>query len=435
MRRVAWRLMPILMLGYFAAFLDRVNVGFAALTMNEALGLSPRAFGLGAGLFFLGYFLFEIPSNLILARIGARRWIARILLTWGVVSALNAFVWNASGFYAVRFALGLAEAGFYPGVVLYFTWWFPSAYRSRAMAGLHSASKIALIIGPIVSGQLLQLNGWLGLAGWKWLFLIEASPPVILAVVLYALLPDKPEQARWLKPEQRAWLAARIASEMAQREAIRRFRLSEALRDRRIWLLTLIWFGVCVSGYGVNIFVPRIIRGFGVGFGMTGLLVAVPYAFAMLAMVLGSWHSDRTGERTWHVAGACLTCAAALGVGSLLAGSPVLLMIALTIAAMGQANIEPIFWSLPMAMLTGVAAAGGIALINSVGNLGGFVGPFFYGLVMQASGSTTLALAVVSLPLMAGAGALIAVGHDRRLERIPPPEGHQAGQAASAAFR
>jgi MFS transporter, ACS family, tartrate transporter len=419
MRRVAWRLLPLLMLGYFCAFLDRVNVGFAGLTMNKELGLSPAAFGFGAGCFFVGYFLFEVPSNLLLTRIGARRWMARILVTWGVVSALNAFVWNAPSFYAARFALGVAEAGFYPGAVLYFTWWFPSVYRSRVMAGFQSSSKIALILGPIASGQLLQLDGWLGLAGWKWLFLVEATPPILVAVLFVFFLSDRPQDARWLRPEQRAWLITRIDSETTQRRAITSLGITEVLRNRRVWLLTLVWFGICVSGYGVNTFAPRIIKSFGVGYGTTGVLAAVPYVFAMLAMNLGGWHSDRSGERTWHVAGACLVCAAGLATASLLAGSPVLLMAALTVAVMAQASIEPIFWSLPTAMLTGIAAAGGIAFINSVGNLGGFVGPSAFGLVSQATGSGTAGLAVLALPLVVGACIIVAIGHDRRLERFP----------------
>jgi MFS transporter, ACS family, tartrate transporter len=420
MRRVARRLIPLLMLGYFCAYLDRVNVGFAGLTMNQALGLSPAAFGFGAGFFFVGYFLFELPSNLILARVGARRWMARILLTWGIISAFDAFVWNGTSFYAVRFVLGLAEAGFYPGVVLYLTWWFPSAYRSRMMAFFQSASTISLIIGPPISGQLLRFDGLWGFAGWQWLFLLEATPPIVMAVVFYFVLTDRPEQAKWLRPEQRAWLNARIASEMAQRERIRRFELSEALRSSRMWWLTLVYFGQNVANYGLIVFLPRIIKGFGVGYGMTGLLAAVPYLFAVLAMIVGGWHSDRTGERCWHVAASCLICAVGLGACSLLAGSPLLMMAALIIALMGQANIVPIFWSLPTAMLTGTAAAGGIALINSVGNLGGFAGPYAYGLVTQASGSDTLGLVVIAAPLLVSAAVVLALGHDRRLERIPP---------------
>jgi MFS family permease len=418
-RRVAWRLMPILMLGYFCAYLDRVNVGFAGLTMIHALGFTQAVFGFGAGVFFFGYFLFELPSNLILSRVGARRWIARILLTWGIVSGLTAFVWNDWSFYGIRFILGLAEAGFYPGIVLYMTWWFPSYYRTRMMAFFQSASTISLIIGPLVSGQLLRLDGALGLAGWQWLFLLEALPPIIMAVVVLALLTDRPAQAAWLRPDQRDWLDKRLASENADREAIRRFNLAEALRNPRVWWLTLVYFGQNVAGYGMLIFLPQIVRAFGVSYGMTGVISAIPFVFGAGAMLLWGWHSDHTGERTWHIAGACLLGAAGLGACIFFHTAPVPLMVALIVAAMGQSSIPPTFWSLPTAMLTGTAAAGGIALINSVGNLGGFAGPYVFGLVKDATGNDSIALLVIALPLVVSAIVLIALGHDRRLERIP----------------
>ena len=418
-RRVAWRLMPLLMLGYFCAYLDRVNVGYAGLQMNKELGFSASVFGFGAGIFFFGYFLFELPSNLVLARVGARIWIARILFTWGIISGLTAFVWNDWSFYTIRFLLGLAEAGFYPGVVLYLTWWFPSYYRTRMMAFFMLASTISLIIGPLVSGQLLELGGWLGVRGWQWLFLIEALPPIIMAGVTLALLTDHPAEAAWLRPDQRRWLAERLASENAQRENIRRFGLGEALGNPRVWWLTLVYFGQNVSNYGFLIFLPQIIKAFGVSYGMTGVIGAIPFVFAAFAMLVWGWHSDHTGERTWHVAGACLLAAAGLSVCIFLHGSPVLMMIALIIAQMGQASIAPTFWSLPTAMLTGVAAAGGIALINSVGNLGGFAGPYVFGLVKDATGSDTIALLIIALPLVVSAVVLVALGHDRRLERIP----------------
>jgi len=363
-RRVAWRLLPLLMLGYFCAYLDRVNVGFAGLTMNKALGFSEAVFGFGSGIFFVGYFLFELPSNLVLNRVGARRWIARILLTWGIISGLTAFVWNEWSFYGVRFLLGLAEAGFYPGVVLYLTWWFPSQYRSRMMAFFQSASVISLIVGPILSGQLLRLHGWGGLAGWRWLFVVEAIPPIIMSVVVLLLLTDRPLHALWLRQEQRQWLAQRIDAEQAQRESVHRFALGEALQNNRVWWLTLAYFGQNVSNYGLLIFLPQIIKAFGVGYGMTGLLSALPFVFAAVAMIVWGWHSDRTGERTWHVAGACFLTAAGLAACMLLEGSPTLMMLALIVAAMGQQSIAPTFWSLPTAMLSGTAAAGGIAVAS-----------------------------------------------------------------------
>jgi MFS transporter, ACS family, tartrate transporter len=420
-RRIAWRLMPLLMLGYFCAYLDRVNVGFAGLTMNKALGFSAAVFGFGSGVFFVGYFLFEIPSNLILDKVGARRWIARILLTWGIISGLTAFVWNDWSFYTVRFLLGAAEAGFYPGIVLYLTWWFPSYYRSRMMGIFQSASVISLIIGPIVSSQLLVLDGWLGLAGWQWLFIIEALPPIIMSVVVIIWLTDRPSGALWLRPEQREWLQARLTRERAQRESIHRFELSETLRNPRVWWLTLVYFGQNVSNYGLLIFLPQIIKAFGVSTAMTGVISAVPFVFAAFAMIYWGYHSDLHGERTKHVAAACFVCAAGLGACIFIGiDRPALIMVALVIGVMGQQSIAPTFWSLPTAMLSGTAAAGGIAMINAVGNLGGFLGPYMFGLVKDFTGSDTISLlALATAPVISGI-VLLALGHDRRLEQIPP---------------
>jgi MFS family permease len=420
MRRVFWRLIPLLMLGYFCAYLDRGNVGMAAPTMTPDLGFSNAVFGFGAGLFFLGYFLAEIPSNLVLNKVGARRWLARILLTWGIISGLTAFVWNGWSFYGIRFLLGLAEAGFYPGVVLYLTWWFPSYYRSRAMTRFQCASSISLFIGPPISGLLLNLNGWLGLHGWQWLFLMEALPAVIMCFVMWFLLTDRPENAAWLKPDQKAWLTERLASERAQREAIRKFSLGEAFANAKLWLLTLAYFGQNVSAYGMVFFLPMIVKGLGVPTAWIGTVSAVPYVFQLMSMLLVGWHSDRTGERTWHVAGSCLLCSAGLATCTLIGGGhPVLIMIALIVTMIGSGPISPVFWSLPSAILTGTAAAGGLAMINSVGNLGGWFGPWIFGLVKDFSGSDNLGLLCLAIAPAISAVALILAGHDRRLERIP----------------
>jgi D-galactonate transporter len=420
-KRIAWRLMPLLMLGYFCAYLDRVNVGFAGLTMNKSLGFSAAVFGFGSGVFFVGYFLFEVPSNLILNKVGARRWIARILITWGIISGLTAFVWNDWSFYTIRFLLGLAEAGFYPGIVLYLTWWFPSHYRSRMMGIFQSASVISLIIGPIVSAQLLRLDGVFGLEGWQWLFVIEAVPPIIMCFVVLVWLTDRPYEARWLRPEQREWLDKRLTLERAQRESIHRFELGEALRNPRVWWLTLVYFGQNVSNYGLLIFLPQIVKAFGVSTSMTGLISAIPFVFAAFAMIYWGYHSDRAGERSKHVAAACLVCAAGLGACIFIGiAHPVWIMVALIIGVMGQQSIAPTFWSLPTAMLSGAAAAGGIALINAVGNLGGFLGPYMFGLVKDSSGSDTIGLLALAAAPVISAIVLLALGHDRRLESIPP---------------
>jgi MFS transporter, ACS family, tartrate transporter len=419
--RVAWRLMPILMLGYFCAYLDRVNVGFAGLTMTKALGFSSAVFGFGSGIFFFGYFLAEIPSNLFLNRVGARRWIARILLTWGIVSGLTAFAWNDWSFYGIRFLLGLAEAGFYPGIVLYLTWWFPSYYRSRMQAIFQAASVISLIIGPPVSAWLLTLDGSFGLAGWQWLFIVEAVPPVVMCFVTWFLLTDHPKDATWLRPEQRDWLQGRLDSEQAQREAVHNYRLGEAMANPRVWLLTAVYFGQNVSNYGLLIFLPQIVKSFGISTQMTGWISALPFVFAAVAMIYWGLRSDHSGDRARYVAAACALCAAGLAAAAFIGiGNPVLMMVALILGIIGQQAIAPTFWPLPTAMLSGVAAAGGIALINAVGNLGGFLGPYMFGLIKDAAGGSDFIalLALAAAPVICTI-ILLALGHDRRLERIP----------------
>ncbi len=428
MRRVARRLIPLLMVCYFAAYLDRVNVGFAALTMNKSLGFSAEIFGIGSGIFFLGYFLFEIPSNLILSKVGARRWIARILFTWGVISGLTAFVSGTWSFLSIRFLLGLAEAGFYPGIILYLTWWFPSAYRSRIIGIFMTAIPISIVTGSIVSSQILALGSWGGLDGWQWLFILEAVPAVILGFVVMMYLTDGPEEAKWLSPEQRDWLVGRLAAERAQREAIRHYALGETLRNPRVWLLTLVYFGQNMTGYGLVLFLPQIVSRFGVGIGMNGLISALPYAAAAIAMVLWGLHSDRTGERNLHAAAACFLNFAGLAVCVFL-DDPTLMMIAIILAQMGQSAIAPTFWTLPTAMLSGAAAAGGIALINAVGNLGGFLGPYLMGVIKDVTCSFNMGLLVIAMGALMSTVLLVALGHDRRLEEVPDPAG-DAGRLA-----
>jgi ACS family tartrate transporter-like MFS transporter len=420
-RRVTWRLMPLLMLGYFCAYLDRSNVGMAATTMIKDMGFSNAVFGFGAGVFFIGYFLAEIPSNLILNMVGARRWIARIMITWGVIAGLTAFVWNDWSFYSIRFLLGLAEAGFYPGVVLYLTWWFPSYYRTRMLAIFYASAMFSLVIGPPIGGLLMHMNGTLGLFGWQWLFVLEAVPPVVMAVVTWQLLTDRPTDAAWLRPDQRTWLAERLASERAQREAIHKFSLGGALSSPKLWLLTVAYVGYTVAQYGVSFFMPLIVKGLGVGTDWVGLVSGMPYMFAVVAMIFWGWHSDKTGERVWHTAGAWLMTAAGLGTCVLIGPShPAVTMLALTVAVMCSQSAPSIFWSMPTALLSGTAAAGGIAMINATGNLGGFLGPWVFGLVKDASGSDNIALLCLAMAPVVSAIVVISLGHDRRLERIPP---------------
>jgi ACS family tartrate transporter-like MFS transporter len=429
MRRVTRRLIPLLMVSYFAAYLDRVNVGFAALTMNKSLGFSAEVFGIGGGIFFLGYFLFEIPSNLILSKVGARRWIARILLTWGVISGATAFVTGTWSFLGIRFLLGLAEAGFYPGIILYLTWWFPSAYRSRIIGIFMTAIPISIVTGSLVSSQILRLGAWGGLQDWQWLFILEAVPALILGVVVMFALTDGPEQAHWLSPEQRDWLVGRLAAERAHKESIRRYALKETLLNPRVWLLTLVYFGQNVTGYGLVLFLPQIVKRFGVSVGMNGLISALPFAAAAVAMVLWGMHSDRTGERHLHAAAACFLNFAGLAVCVFL-HDPILLMIAIILAQMGQSAIAPTFWALPTAMLSGTAAAGGIALINAVGNLGGFLGPTLMGAIKDATGSFSIGLLAIAMGALVSGVVLVALGHDRRLEGVPDAGGDPYRKAA-----
>jgi ACS family tartrate transporter-like MFS transporter len=420
-KRVAWRLIPLLMLGYFCAYLDRSNVGMAAPTMTPDLGFTNAVFGFGAGIFFLGYFLAEIPSNLVLNKVGARRWMARIMITWGIISGLTAFVWSDWSFYTVRFFLGIAEAGFYPGVVLYLTWWFPSYYRTRMMALFQSAGVLSLIIGPPVGGLLLLLDGALGLHGWQWLFILEALPAVIMCFVMWQLLTDRPADAAWLKPDQKAWLVERLTSERAQREAIRKFSLGEAFYNPKVLLITVAYIGTNMVSYGLVFFMPLIVKGLGVSTNMIGVVSALPYLCAFFAMLLWGWHSDLTGERTWHVAGPCLLMAAGLAACTLIgAGHPIATMVALICAVMGLQSMQSPFWAMPSALLTGAAAAGGLAMINAIGSLGAWIGPWVFGLVKDASGSDNIALLSLALAPVISAIALVLAGHDRRLERIPP---------------
>jgi len=417
-RRVAWRLLPLLMLGMFCSWLDRTNVGMAGPTMIPDLKFSNTVFGFGSGLFFLGYFLFEVPSNLILNKVGARRWIARIMFTWGIAAGLTGFVWNGWSYYTIRFLLGLAEAGFFPGIVLYLTWWFPTYYRARMQAIFYSAGTISLFIGPPIGGLLLQLHGWLGLHGWQWLFIMEALPPIVLAVAIWQLLTDRPTEAAWLRPEQQAWLAERLAAELAQREAIHKYSLGEVFYNPRVWLLSLAWFGMSASNYALAFFLPLIVKGLGVSASMIGVVSGLPFVFALVAMLLWSWHSDRTGERTWHVACAFVVCAAGLAACILIGTNhPVVTMGALIVAAIGLVSTSPCFWAIPGTMLTGTAAAGGIALINALAGLGGWLGPTMFGVVKDATGSDNVALLVLAALPLVSALAVVGAGYERRGQR------------------
>lgn len=426
-----WRLIPFLFLLYIVAFLDRVNVGFAALQMNEDLGLSDAVYGLGAGIFFVGYFVFEVPSNLILEQVGARVWIARIMVTWGVISAAMMFVTGPLSFYVLRFLLGVAEAGFFPGVILYLTYWFPARQRAKTVAMFMTAVAMAGVIGGPVSGVLLGLDGLAGLAGWQLMFLVEGIPAVILGFVVLAYLPDRPSQARWLEAGEGRWLEGALEREERIKTAHREYTIREALTNGKVWVLCGVYFGVVTSLYGISFWLPTIIGEFsGLNELFVGLLSAIPYVAATIGMVVFAWHSDSTGERRWHVAVPAALAAVGLVLTGLVGDSGVAQMLVLTLGAMGIYSCLGTFWTLPAAFLSGTAAAAGIALINSVGNVGGFVGPYAIGYIRDATGSNYGGMLVLAaLILLAGILALV-VRHDRRLEEVEEVAASTAGTPA-----
>jgi MFS transporter, ACS family, tartrate transporter len=407
--RIRRRLLPFTFLLYIVAYLDRINVGFAALQMNRDLGLGDAAFGLGAGLFFIGYFLFEIPSNLILERVGARAWIARIMISWGVVAMAMAAVRGAASFNLLRFLLGVAEAGFFPGIILYLTYWFPAREQARAIALFMTASALAGVIGGPLSGALLAAGGLLGLAGWQWLFILEGLPSVILGVAVLFYLANGPQDARWLSEAEKRWLAESLAR---QSEREREHRLIRALTGGRVWLLALLYFAIVTGLYGVGIWLPQIVKGLGTLNDLeVGFLSAIPFLAAAAAMVKVGQSSDRRGERRWHVALPAFAGAAGLLLSARV-HNPVFALGALSLAAAGIWGAMGPFWSMPSEYLGGTAAAAGIALINSVGNLGGFVGPYVVGMVRQRSHSFGGGLAAMALMLAAGGCLALAVPHN-----------------------
>ncbi|RZT05455.1 D-galactonate transporter [Duganella sp. CF402] len=409
--RVSRRLMPFLFLCFVAAYLDRVNVGFAKLQMQADLQFSDAVYGAGAGIFFLGYFLFEVPSNLLMTRTGARIWIARIMISWGLISSALMFATSAASFYVLRFLLGVAEAGFFPGIILYLTYWYPAQRRARMVALFMSGVAVAGVVGGPLSGWIMTafagLNGW---AGWQWLFLLEGLPSVLLGVWTLFYLDDGIRAARWLGEDDKQALERELAAERSQQQQLP---LARLFGSARVWLLALVYF-LCVMGlYGVSFWLPQLIKNSGVTdvFDI-GLLSAVPYGVAALTMVLAARHSDRTGERRWHTAAAALAGALGLAAATVYSDNTVIALAALSVATAGILSTFPIFWSLPTAMLGGAAAAAGIAMINSIGNLAGFVAPYLVGAIRDATGSTASGIYLIAASL--AAGALLVVTAVRR---------------------
>lgn len=386
LRRITWRIVPFIMLLYFIAYLDRVNIGFAALTMKTDLGFTASMLGFGAGIFFWGYFLFEVPSNIVLHKVGARLWIARVMVTWGIISGAMAFVEGPTSFYVMRFLLGAAEAGFFPGIILYLSYWFPARHRAGVTAFFMAAAPISTALGSPISAALLEMNGIMGMQGWQWMFVLEAIPALILGVVVFFYMTDKPEQAKWLKDDERAWLVKAMAEENAQKADGAKHGILSGLANPRVLALAMIYFGTSAGLYTLGIWAPQIIKQLGVSSMTVGFLNAIPPIVSVVAMVLWSRHSDRTGERTWHVVLACIAASVGLVVAAG-ANSVVGLIAALTLVNIGISCAKPPLWSMPTMFLSGAAAATGIATINSIGNLGGFAGPAMIGWVKDQTGS------------------------------------------------
>jgi ACS family tartrate transporter-like MFS transporter len=400
---INWRLIPLLFFCYVIAYVDRINLGFAKLHLREVLGVNEAVFGavygLGAGLFFIGYFLFEVPSNLMMQRIGARIWIARIMIVWGLVSMAMMFIKTVPMFYAMRFLLGAAEAGFFPGVILYLTYWYPAKERARTIALFATGGVVAGIVGSPVSGAILGLDGRGGLAGWQWLFLLEALPAVIMGIVLLFVLPNGPERVAWLSVPQKTWLRTRLAAEAGATRA-HEHRFMHVITNGRVWVLCLLYFLMNIGSYGYELWLPSIIKSFsGKSDAIVGWINAVPYVIAAIIMLLVGRYSDRTGERRRVVAAAAISSAVGFGLSAYFT-NPYLALASLALAFAGiKSTIGP-FWALTTAFLSGPAAAGGIALINSVGNLGGFAGPYVVGMTKDRTGSNLLALLFLGTALL-----------------------------------
>jgi D-galactonate transporter len=425
-RRVTLRLIPFLLLCYVVAYLDRVNIGFAKLQMLADLRMSETAYGIGAGIFFVGYFLFEVPSNLILHRVGARRWIARIMVTWGVLSMLTMLVTGPYSFYCIRFLLGLAEAGFFPGIVLYLTQWYPSSRRAQIISLFMTGVAISGVIGGPVSGTILtRMAGVGGLAGWQWLFLLEGIPSVVMGAAVFFLLPDSIASARWLSAEQQQILSRALSAEFS---GIEHASVWATLRNPRVLLFAAISFSFVMGLYGITFWLPQLIRTMGVeDAGRIGMLSVIPSAVSAVFMVLVGWSSDRFRERRWHLVSGAALAATGLVVAGRFSTSLPIGLVAMSAAMAGSLSNIALFWTLPTAALRGASAAAGIAAVNSIGNLAGFLSPYLIGVARDATGSATAGLYVIAVFLLIGAGlVVVATRGDSALSArrsTPPLEG------------
>ncbi len=407
-RKVAWRLIPLLLVCYVIAYLDRVNVGFAKLQMMDELGFSNTVYGLGAGIFFVGYFLFEVPSNIILHKVGARVWIGRIMITWGLLSAAMMYVTSAEMFYVMRFLLGIAEAGFFPGIILYLTYWYPAHRRGRMTAMFMTGIALSGVIGGPLSGAIMKHgHGIYGLSGWQWMFVLEGLPSVVMGVVVILALKDRIVDAQWLTDEEKTLLVNNIAAEEATKED---HNILHVMGSGRVWLCAAIYFSYVMGLYGVSFWMPTIIKGMGYSDPLdVGLISAIPYGVSVVVMLLVAGSADRSGERRWHVAIPGLLGAVGLALSVVFAKDPVLAIAALTLGLSGIMATLPLFWSLPTAFLGGAGAAAGIALINSLGNLSGFASPYAVGWLKDATGSTDSGVYMLAIGMVVGAILTLSV--------------------------
>lgn len=423
------RLMPFLFLLYVVAYLDRINVGFAILQMRGQFRISDADYGRAAGMFFAGYFLFQVPSNLMLEKVGARRWISVLMAAWGIISCLMIVIRGPVSFSVMRFLLGAAEAGFFPGIILYMKHWFPAKGRARAVAWFMTANPIAGVIGSPISGALLNLRGS-GLSGWQWMFVIEGLPAIILAIVVLFTLADTPQQARWLKDDEKQWLLGELAREKNSESGVRQQRFWKVLLSPQLWLLSLVYFGVSTTMYGVTLWLPSVIRALsGLSYFWTGVVAVIPFVVTTVAMVVVGMHSDRTGERRWHTAAPAFTAALGLCIAAY-GRTPIVVVAGIAVGlAFAESMVGP-FWAMATSSMAGLSAATGIAVINSLGNLGGYFGPDIIGFFRTANGGFRGGLLAIGATLIvSGSIALIvaAEGNLRNANSRDPVKSSLAG--------
>jgi D-galactonate transporter len=421
MDKVTWRLVPFLILCYFIAYLDRVNISFAGASMSKDLGLTAAAFGGAAGIFFIAYFFFEVPSNLALDRFGARLWIARIMLTWGVVAGAQAFVVGELSLNIVRLLLGVAEAGFFPGVIFFLTLWFPAAYRARIVGWFMFAIPISTVIGAPISGFVLNLEGFEGLHGWQWMFLLEALPAILMTLAVLYYLTDRPKEAHWLEPQESQWLQDRLDAERAHRERHGALSWFRSMLDVRVIALGFVYMGCNIPQYGLSFFLPQIIKEFG---GLSniqiGFITALPYIVGAIGMVLWGRHSDQAAERKWHTVIPLATIVIGLALAAIMPTAATK-MVFLCLAGFGFFSVLPVFWTLPTTFLTGAGAAAGIAAVNSIGNLGGYFGPKVFGWLKDYTGGDFTSLMFLAACAIIGAAIVLVLGHNPALEQPAAP--------------